>query len=147
MAGTVRPSIPGGGSPNAVYDINGDGSGGYAQTVNIVGTDITIDNVTTVNSGDTTDNSGTIASGGVSQELFASNSGRKWLLIQNLGLVGGSANNASLWVNFTSAASAGAGSYQVQAGGSFEMDCSFVTIEQVNIVGPTTGQTFTAKQG
>jgi hypothetical protein len=86
------------------------------------------------------DRSGTLTTGGTSQQLAAANTTRKYLLIQNV-------STTDLWINFTTAAVVGQPSIKVVAGGNFVMESSFVSNEAVNIIGPTTGQAFTAKEG
>ena len=87
-----------------------------------------------------TDGSSTIATGGTAQTVFASNASRRYLLIQNT-------SSSNLWLNFTTTA--------VQAGPSILLlpyaimtfEGNFVSTELVSIIGASTGQTFTAKQG
>jgi len=84
------------------------------------------------------DKSGTITTGGTSQVLSTAKS-RSYLIVENT-------SSALLYINFTSAASAGTGSIALQPYSSFTQEGSFVTSEAVNIFGATTGQTFTAKE-
>lgn len=91
--------------------------------------------------GTLTDRSGTITSGGASQQVMAANASRKYLLVQNNSV-------AALWVNFTGAAVTTQPAIQLAAnGGSIVMEGSFVSTEAVTIIGATTGQVFTAKEG
>lgn len=86
------------------------------------------------------DGSGSITTGGTAQTVFAANTNRRYLYIQNN-------STAALWINFTTTATTSQPSIQIAAGADFVMDGSFVSTELVSIVGATTGQTFTAKQG
>lgn len=86
------------------------------------------------------DGSGTITTGGTAQTVFAANGSRRYLYVQNN-------STAALWINFTTAATTSQPSLEIVAGNSFVMDSSFVSTEAVSIIGATTGQTFTAKQG
>ena len=85
-----------------------------------------------------TDVSGTIAAGGTSQVLQAAQTARKYILIQNI-------SSGNLYINFTSAATTGTGSYELLPNGVFSMEGNFVSNEAINIIGATTGQAFTAK--
>lgn len=89
-------------------------------------------------SGALTDVSGTIAAGGTSQVLQAAQITRKYIMIQNL-------SSGNLYLNFTSAATTGEGSYELLPNGVFTMEGNFVSNEAINIIGATTGQAFTAK--
>lgn len=86
-----------------------------------------------------TDRSGTITAGGTSQTLAGANSSRTYLEIQNL-------STGDLYVNFTSAASAGGSSFKVPAGGSWFTPPNGVTTEAVTIYGATTGQAWVSKE-
>ncbi len=87
-----------------------------------------------------TDGSGAITTGGTAQTVFAANANRRYLYIQNN-------SSAALWINFTTTATASQPSIELAAGASFTMASGFVSTELVSIIGATTGQTFTAKQG
>jgi hypothetical protein len=88
-----------------------------------------------------TDRSGTITVGGTAQTLAAANSVRKYLLIQNN-------STGALWVNFGAAAVQGQPSIQLAAnGGSLVMEAGFVSNQSVSIIGATTGQAYSAKEG
>jgi len=89
--------------------------------------------------GPLTDRSGTIANGGTSQQLAAANPQRRYLYIQN--------NSAgALWVNFGTAAALGQPSIQLAANAEKIWE-KFVPTEAINIIGGTTAQPFTAKEG
>jgi hypothetical protein len=92
--------------------------------------------------GSLTDGSGTIATGGASQQIFAANTARKYLIIQNL-------SSESLWINFGTAAVADQPSLELPGTvkSSFVMEGMFVSTQTVNIIGATTGSKFVAKQG
>ena len=85
------------------------------------------------------DISGSITSANVSQVVVAANQRRNYLFIQNI-------STATLGINFTAAATLGQGSVQISPGGSFVMEGAYVTTEQINIIGATIGQLFTAKE-
>lgn len=86
------------------------------------------------------DGSGVITSGGTSQQIFAANAGRRYLLIQNQ-------SSESLWVNFGVAAVGSRPSIQIaNSGGSLIFEGSFIPTGTVNIIGATTNDAFTAKQ-
>lgn len=85
------------------------------------------------------DISGTILVGGVSQQIAAVNEGRMYLLIQNL-------SSDNLWVNFGIPAVQNQPSIRLSAGSSIEFNRNVVPTSSINIVGPTAGQAFTAKQ-
>lgn len=89
--------------------------------------------------GSLTDGSGTIAAGGTSQQIFAANASRKYLLIENI-------SSGDLWFNFTTAAVINQPSILIPSKTGFVMESNFISGEIVNIIGATTGQAFTAKQ-
>lgn len=87
-----------------------------------------------------TDGSGTITTGGTSQQVFAANASRRYLLIQNV-------SDTDAWVNFGTAAVANQPSLLLRAnGGSIVFEGSFVPTGTVNIRGATTGKAYTAKE-
>lgn len=86
------------------------------------------------------DGSGTIATGGSAQTIFTMNPSRKYLFIQNN-------SAASLWVNFTTTATQSQPSMQLTAGASLAFQNGYVTTEAVSIIGASSGQAYTAKQG
>lgn len=86
-----------------------------------------------------TDGSGTITTGGTSQQIFAANAARKYLLVVNVSAL-------DLWINFGVAAVQTQPSIKITPNGSFVMEGFFVSTETVNIIGATTGTVFTAKQ-
>jgi len=89
--------------------------------------------------GSLTDGSGTITTASTSQQIFAANSARKYLFIQN-----SSVNN--MWINFTSAAILGQPSILISPGSVFTMENNFISNEAINIIGATANATFTAKE-
>jgi len=95
----------------------------------------------TPSSGTLTDRSGTITAGGTAQTLAASNSSRKYLLIENQD------SAESLWINFTTAAVTSQPSIELQPGATFVMDSAFVSTELVSVIAATTGHKFAAKEG
>lgn len=90
--------------------------------------------------GTLTNRSGTITTGGTAQTLAAANANRRYLFIQNL-------SSSELWINFTTAAAQSQPSIRLDAGASFTMEGSFVSTELISIIGSTTGQAFSAKEG
>lgn len=88
-----------------------------------------------------TDRSGTITAGDTAQQVMAANTGRRYLLIQNI-------SDTAMWFNFTTTAVKDSPSYLLAAnGGVFAMDGSLVTKEAISIICVTTGKKFTAKEG
>lgn len=89
-----------------------------------------------------------ITSGGVTQQVFAANSARKYLLIQNLSV-------EVLWVRFGGSATAAAPSIALSPcataadglGGALEYECGAVPTGTVNVIGATTSSAFTALEG
>lgn len=90
--------------------------------------------------GSLTDYSGTITTGGSSQSIISANTNRSYLFIENV-------SSDLLWINFTSAANEDQPSIRIGPGGAFVMEGFFVSTEIIAIIGPTTGQEFTAKEG
>jgi len=89
--------------------------------------------------GTLTDRSGTITTGGTAQQLAPVNVTRRYLFVENVG-------TAILWINFTTTAVQSQPSIEIPAGYSFVMEDGFVSTELISIIGPTTGQAFTAKE-
>lgn len=88
------------------------------------------------------DGSSTLAAGGVSQQVFAANRGRQYLIVQNQ-----SAGN--VWVNFGVAAVEGPPSIKILPDASLQLSSAgtgVVPTATVNIRGATLGQAFTAKE-
>jgi len=95
----------------------------------------------TAAAGNLTDGSGTITTGGTAQTIFALNASRKYLYVQNQ-------STGNLWINFGTNAVQGQPSILITPNGaSFVMEASFLSGQSVTIIGATTGQAFTAKQG
>ncbi|MNV12917.1 hypothetical protein D3C71_1035420 [compost metagenome] len=90
--------------------------------------------------GSLTNRSGTITAGGTSQVLMAANATRKYLFIQNV-----SVND--LWIDFGTAAIANQPSIKLVANAVYIQENSFVSTQAVNIIGATTAQAYTAKEG
>ena len=95
--------------------------------------------VTTPATGVVTNRSGSITTGGTSQQLAPANSSRKYFIVQNT-------SSANLAINFTNAASLTVGSIVLIPNASFVMEQGFISTEVINVIGATTGQTFTAKE-
>lgn len=88
-----------------------------------------------------TDRSGsTSATPSTSTQVAASNSQRRYFIIQNVGA-------SSIWINFTSAATAGSGSLLILAQGSYVMESSTITTEAINVLSASASVAFTAKEG
>jgi hypothetical protein len=89
-----------------------------------------------------TDGSISLTTGGTSQQVFAANANRRFLVCQNID----AAEDA--WINYgASAAASTAGSFLLKAnGGSYTFDGNFVPSGTVNVVAATTGHKFTCKQ-
>lgn len=90
--------------------------------------------------GTLTNGSGSITTGGTSQQIFASKSDRRYLLIQNI-------STENLWFNFGTAAVQDQPSIKLLPNASFVMESNFVDTQAVNIIGATTGSKFVAKEG
>jgi hypothetical protein len=95
-----------------------------------------------VQQGAVTNRSGTITAGGSAQQLAAANTGRRYLLVQNPSNAPG-----SLWIDFGVNAVQASPSIEIAVGVTYELEGSFVPTSSVSIIGPTTGQAFTAKEG
>ena len=106
------------------------------------GGNITIDGSLFFNSPPLTvsDGSGSITLGAADQQLFAANSNRRGLMVQNLSV-------ADLWVNAKGgSATAGEPSIWVPPGAMLELELSEVPVNAVRIYGPVTGQAFVAEE-
>lgn len=92
--------------------------------------------------GNLIDGSGSVAVGGTSQQVFTANTGRQYLLVQNI-----SAETA--WINFGIAAVQDQPSIKIAAGAAIEYSSAgtgVVPTGTVNIVTATGGSKFVAKQ-
>jgi len=96
--------------------------------------------IVTANGGALTDGSGTITAGGTAQQVFASQPGRAYLIIQNLDAA------ETMYVNIGAAATAGSGSFQLLSGGSLVFENGYIPSGSVSIIAATTGHKFTAKE-
>jgi len=112
-----------------------DGNGVYLTD----GVGVTVSLVKNLTGG-LTDRSGSITTGGTAQTLAATNNARNYLLIQNN-------SSEDLWFNFAVTAVASQPSIQLPAGSTFTMENNFASGQSISIIGATTGQTFTAKEG
>lgn len=92
-----------------------------------------------VNVGTTTDHSSSITTGGSSQLLMSANTSRKYLFIQN-----NSAND--LWFNFSISAVLSPPSIKLLSNAVYTMEGTSCSAESINIIGATTGQSFTVKE-
>lgn len=84
------------------------------------------------------DRSGTIAAGGSSQVAAAANSGRRYLLIENVSA------SEDLWVDFGTAAVATQPSILIPVKTSWEPP--FVPTGSVNVLAATTGHAYVVKE-
>jgi hypothetical protein len=93
--------------------------------------------------GTLTDASGsTSATPSTSTTATAANTARKYLLFQNV-----SQTAATIWINFTSAASATVGSYEILAGGSLVQEASYISTEAVTVLSTTASVPYILKTG
>jgi hypothetical protein len=91
--------------------------------------------------GTLTDDSGTTSgTPSTSTQIMASNTSRRYLLIENV------STTATIWINFTSAASATSASYSLLPGGSIVQESGFVSTEAVNVLSTTASVPYVAKQ-
>ena len=89
-----------------------------------------------------TDRSGTITTGGTAQDAAGFNSGRQYLLVQNIDAA------ADLWVNLgATAVVAGAGSILLKSGASIVFEDSVCATGRVSVIAAATAQKFTVKEG
>lgn len=94
--------------------------------------------------GSLVDGSADLTAGGTSEQVFAENVSRQYLLIQNLD------DTDSLWVEFGDDAVEDQPSIRLVAGAALEFSAGgtgIVPTASVHVIGPTTGQPFTAKEG
>ncbi len=83
----------------------------------------------------------TVTLGGTSQTLFAADEGRVYLVIQNH-------SAANLWIEFEGVAAVAASpSILIGVDKGMVFEGSSCPISKITIIGPTTGQSFTAKSG
>jgi hypothetical protein len=87
-----------------------------------------------------TNRSGTITAGGASQTLAAANATRSYFFIQNI-------STDVLWIDFGVAAVQDQPSIKLCPEATFVMEGGFVSTDAINIIGPTTGAKFVAKEG
>jgi hypothetical protein len=95
-----------------------------------------------VASGGLTDRSGSITTGGTAQNAAAANTGRQYLIIQNI-------SSEVMWVSVVGTAAAStAGSFRLAAdGGYIEWYGDRVPTGAVSVVAATTGSKFTCLEG
>lgn len=90
--------------------------------------------------GSVTDASGsTSATPSTSTSLIAANSARKYLIIQNL------SDTATIWVNPSGTATAGAGSFKILANGSIVFEGSFICTQAFTVLSTIASVSYTAK--
>lgn len=92
-----------------------------------------------VTSGAVTDRSGTLITGGTSQQIMATKSTRKYLMIQNI-------SDTVMWCNFAIAAVQDQPSFRIAVGDSFVMESSVVSNESIHCIGATSGKAFVSKE-
>lgn len=88
------------------------------------------------------DGSGSITTGGTSQQVFAANQGRQYLLIQNI-------SAETMWVNFGTAAVQDKPSIKIAADAALEYSLEgtgVIPTATINIISATTGSKFVAKE-
>lgn len=90
--------------------------------------------------GTVVDYSTTITNGGTDQVAIPPNSTRKYLFIQNV-------SSGDLWFNFDIPATLSFPSIKLLSGEKFVMESSYVSTQEIHIIGATTGQEFVAKEG
>ena len=96
----------------------------------------------TTRQGTLTDNSGsTSATPSTSTQIMAANTNRKYLLIQNL------STTVPIYINFTSNATAGSGSFYIAPLGSIVQEAQYISTEAVNVLATVASVPYTAKQG
>lgn len=74
-----------------------------------------------------------------STQVMPANLNRKYLFIQNI-------DDAIVWINFTSAATAGQASIELLPGAAFVLEGSSISTEAVNIVSQSVNIPYTAKE-
>jgi hypothetical protein len=81
-----------------------------------------------------------VATGGVSQQVMAANTARKYLLFENV-------STEDKWINFTTAATAAQPSILIKPNGSYELEGNYITTEAMNVISASTSSPYTAKEG
>jgi hypothetical protein len=97
---------------------------------------------TAIPGGSLIDGSGDIATLNVSEEVFAENGSRQYLLIQNV-------SDTTMWVNFGTAAVADQPSIMLVSGAALEFgagNTGVVPTATVNIICSASGKAYTAKE-
>lgn len=90
--------------------------------------------------GTLTDGSGNIAAAGVSEQVFAANSARRYLMVQNV-------SETDMWLDFGTPAVADQPSFLLLAGGGgVAFEGSFIPTSTVNILCSVMGEPYTAKE-
>lgn len=86
------------------------------------------------------DRSGTTSvTPGTSTQIMPENLNRKYLFIQNI-------DDAVIWINFTSTATAGQSSIELLPGAAFVLEGSSISTEAVNVVSQSASIPYTAKE-
>lgn len=128
-----------------VYDPTIGSQGAYrAVQPSDLASNISLSGVTISGSNNTpityTDRGGTITGVNVSQQIMASNSSRKTLIIQNI-------STGNLWFNFGAAATSGNPSLKLLPDQTYESSPGFPPTQSVALLGFYSGQAFSSKEG
>ena len=132
-----------------IADIKADIANGVTINQPVAVTDnngsLTVDGTVTVASdkGSVSESSTqSITTGGTHQQVFASNSSRKYLLIQNI-----SDTDTYLGLGFNPSNTTPAGLLLAKSGGGIVFESSYIPTSEVRILCATTGKRFVALQG
>jgi len=82
--------------------------------------------------------SSTITLGGTAQTILAANTARTGVTFYNV-------SDTKMWLNNTGLATAGAGSFPIEAGGSYVTDYGAKDSQAISILCATTGKAYTCK--
>lgn len=94
-----------------------------------------------------TDGSGAVTTGGTSQQVFAADSSRAYLFVQNPSATTSGVAAESCFVNIGAAASSAGASYELANLGTLVFENLAIPTQAINITCPTTGHKFVAKSG
>jgi len=90
--------------------------------------------------GTLTDLSGSIAAGNTAQPLAVANPSRNYFFVQNI-------SSDTLWIDFGTTAVQDQPSVKLSPTAVFTMEGSFISTDDISIIGSTTGAKFVAKEG
>jgi hypothetical protein len=114
--------------------------GNEVGAVGAIPLDYTTDDVTIVpGGGSLTDRSGSIAAAGVSQQVAAAQSTRRYLIFIN-------ASDTTMWINFGVAAVADQPSIPVLTMGSYVFEASFVSTQALHVICASDTKSYTCKE-